>query len=390
MRLIKNLGLNVLLVGASSFVVLLCIEGALRFTSYVRFLPYEGTPQFYYTASRDAGYDIAPNFASSTHRFKDGSHVIWSNELGCFDVPYRDEKKYSLLVGDSFAWGFTSFEDKWGTHAETLLGERILKCGVAGYGTRQEWVKAKNVLEIHPNPKRIILSYFSNDKGDDEAFPNSLVYEGKIIKNLSADPTLTYEELEKKLSQFAYLARQYCMWNEPAHPLLQKTKCYLRKHSIVYLLVQDGIKNVVPVTLLRRLGIVNEEPVAVEQTDAGETAHFQNILAFKSLAQKSGADLIVVLIPTKEDTYATATTTSYRSVELFLREQKIEYLNPVVDFRRTAAATSSSLYWKEDLHFNEKGNRLLGFIVASYLAKRDRNMELVKTIKEQLQSEFNM
>lgn len=387
---IKNLGLNILLIGVSSFVALLCVEGILRFTSFSKLLPYEGVPQHYYTKSRGAGYDISKSFASSTHRFKDGSYTIWSNEFGCFDVPYHGEKEYSLLVGDSFAWGFTAFPDKWGTQLETLLGERILKCGVPGYGTRQELAKAESVLSVHKKPTRIILSYFSNDEGDDASFPNSLVHEGKLIKNLSNDPALSYDELESRLPQFAKWAEEYCMWNMPAHPALQRVKCYLRRHSIVYLLSQSGIKNIIPMDFLKRLGVVNEEPAVAAVATVGNGAHFGNVVAFNSLAGTYGSKLLVVLIPSREDTYSTATTSSYKEIKEALDKERIPFIDPRDDFRRIAVATSSPLYWKEDLHLNEKGNHLLGYLVARYIAETQGDAQLVKTVFDRMSREFGM
>src|SRR4029078_10187614 len=132
-----------------------------RFTSFRALLPYEGTPRYYYAPDRNSGYTITPNFATSTHRFADSSYPIWSNNLGCFDNAYQGETPYTLLVGDSFAWGFTPFSDKWGTIVERETGERVLKCGVGGYGTIQELANAKEILaEASSSPERIIVSYF--------------------------------------------------------------------------------------------------------------------------------------------------------------------------------------------------------------------------------------
>ena len=59
---------------------------------------------------------------------------------------------YILLVGDSFTHSYAPFPDKWGTRIEKLLHYRVLKCGVTGYGTKQEWLKAAEIISKGPPP----------------------------------------------------------------------------------------------------------------------------------------------------------------------------------------------------------------------------------------------
>ena len=107
---------------------------------------------------------------------------IWSNELGCFDEPYRGEKDVILLVGDSFTHSYAPFADKWGTRLEKLLHYRVLKCGVNGYGTRQELLKAQEIIaRIHRSPRLIIVGYFWNDLLDDSAFPSLTAVDGYLV-----------------------------------------------------------------------------------------------------------------------------------------------------------------------------------------------------------------
>lgn len=387
---IKRLGVNLLFIVVSTASMLLVAECVLRFTSFAKFLPYDGVPQYYYAASRDTGYDISKNAATSTHRFSDASYPLWSNNLGCFDYPYNNEQPYIYLAGDSFTWGFTPFEDKWGTVLESRVGQRVVKCGVPGSGTKQQYIKAQNILSTLPNPSHIIVGYFANDKGDDAAFPNSLVYEGKLIKNLSGDPTLTYDQLEARLPQYAEWAQEYCMWNMPANPALQRVKCYLRMHSILYLLAQQTVKDIVPISMLRAVGIVNENPPSVEVTDDSEKTHLENVAAFKTLATAHRAKLLFILIPLQEDVYSSATSTTYAAVTALLNEQGIEYFDPLAQFREAANATTTSFYWPTDPHLNPIGNRLLGYVVAEYMLTEQGNVEAATAARHARAAEFGL
>ena len=109
---IRTAVISGLLLVASVSCMLFVAEAALRLTPFSRLLAYDGMPEGYYVLDRELGYDIARNFATSTHRFSDGEYDVWSNELGCFDMPFSASRPFVLLLGDSFAWGFAPFEAK--------------------------------------------------------------------------------------------------------------------------------------------------------------------------------------------------------------------------------------------------------------------------------------
>ena len=132
----KSAASSFLIVLVSTGLTVLLCEGILRLTPYKDLLPLAGIPNGYYVSDRDSGYDLAVSFPTSTQRFRGGSNPIWSNNLGCFDMPYNGEQPYIYLTGDSFAWGFSPLEDKWGKVVESNIGVRVLTCGVAGEDTK--------------------------------------------------------------------------------------------------------------------------------------------------------------------------------------------------------------------------------------------------------------
>jgi len=359
-------GKHVLLVGSTVLLTLGIVEIGLRFTQFQAHLPYEGMPRGYYVESRTQGYDIAKNFLASTHRFADGSYFIWSNNIGCFDTDYNGETPFIYLTGDSFAWGFAPFERKWGTILEKEIGMRVVKCGVPGYGTRQEYEKMIVTLADIPKPQAILLSYFVNDEDDDAAFPNSLVYDGMLIKNLSTDSARGYDELVKGLPRVAALAKTYCMWNEPEHPYTQRAKCFFTRHSIIYNVAKNVVKKSIPIDTLRRLGVVNnppEERVSMDESMA--TASYLYLDRFWELSNKLSVPLIVVLVPPKE-ALLSGTPDPYIDVKEHLREKKITFLDLRDEFAKGVDG-GADLYWPRDLHWNDEGNLLAGMTVSDYL-----------------------
>lgn len=107
------------------------------FFNYSRYFAEGYYPINYYEAHSVRGFDIAPNVPDTPFRFADATTTVFSNTIGCFDrnTPTAlAAGRYALLVGDSFAWGFAPFEDKWGTLVEQETGIPIAKCGVSHTG----------------------------------------------------------------------------------------------------------------------------------------------------------------------------------------------------------------------------------------------------------------
>src|SRR4051794_6812867 len=149
----------------------------------------------YYVADPERGFDIAPNRPSTPHYVDGTLYPVWSNSLGCFDVEPEIADRYVYLAGDSFAWGFTPFEDKLGTVLERRLGVPVLKCGVSGAGELHELAKMRHVIAAAgKKPALIIDAYFANDVQDDLAYPSATVVDGWLAtKVLVAERDGRYE-----------------------------------------------------------------------------------------------------------------------------------------------------------------------------------------------------
>lgn len=112
-------------------------------------------PRFYYVADPVNGHDLAKNFAGGIFFLPDYIRTYGapfsSNGLGCRDRSFEPGDGYVLLLGDSFTWGYVALEQTLGATVEHLIGMRVLNCGVAGYGPRQEAHKLKTVVTFAGN-----------------------------------------------------------------------------------------------------------------------------------------------------------------------------------------------------------------------------------------------
>ncbi len=352
---------NIALIAISVFICIFILDLVLHFTSFRHLLKREIYPKDYFTQDDQLGYVIAKNVATTTHYFADGSYPIWSNEFGCFDRSFADFDKYIYLTGDSFAWGFAPYQDKWGNKIEELTNIRVAKCGIGGYGTKQEMLKTKRDLSNLPRPELIVLGYLAgNDIEDDKNFPNYTVYKGYLVNNLDKSPN-TKEQAYKIYDNLF----TYCSAN-PTNYFVSRIKCWFNNNSIVYNLLKDNSRvlalKILPQSLLVKLGlIVNvENKKAFEVDEINLSSNLLNILNFAVLAKDYGSDFLVVLIPGDNE-----------KQKQFLEAMNIRYIDLDFEFAKYDKNYKKNLYWSKDGHWNERGNHLAGYIVSKYILENN-------------------
>ena len=377
-------GLNAGLIILSLIVVIGGLEIALRFSSYRRLLTRDRHLRYYYQADLAKGFDIAPNIKGK--RLSVDNRVefeVWSNELGCFDEPYRNESDYLLLVGDSFTHSFAPFPDKWGTQIEKLLHYRVLKCGVTGYGTKQELLKAGEIIaRVRHRPRLIIVGYFWNDLSDDYSFPSLTVMDGFLVDATRyKDPKTNQLSKEKLEKHYTFGDR----WFSGTYPLSfgEKIRYYLDQHLIVMNLINDALVRFFPGKKNafgesnKFLAFQDEPPWAREVWKR----HLENLAAFKDLAAAHQARLLVVLIPTNTQVYPFLAAHQGLDLERpnrilggFLKSQGIDYLDLLPLMRtyadqepRPALNPDRDLYWQHNSHWSIRGEHLVGLLVSRHI-----------------------
>jgi hypothetical protein len=379
--------------------VLVLLETALRFTPYRYLLTRDRHLRYYYQADLVKGFDIAPNVKGKQMSVDNRVEFeVWSNELGCFDRPYRGESDYLLLVGDSFTHSYAPFPDKWGTQIEKLLNYRVLKCGVSGYGTKQELLKAGEIIaRVRHQPRLIIVGYFWNDLSDDYSFPILTVIDGFLVNSTPyKDPQtgkLSKDKLEKPYSTWE-------KWFSGAYPLSfgEMVRYYLDQHLIVMNLINDALVRYFPGKKNafgdsnKFLAFQDEQPWVREVWKR----HLENLAVFKDLAATNGARLLVVLIPTNTQVYPFLAPHQGLDLERpnrilgrFLTAQGIDYLDllPLMktyadQLPRPSLNPDNDLYWQQNSHWSIRGEHLVGLLVSRYIL--EHRLVQVTDIEEKL------
>lgn len=334
------------------------------------------SPRDYYVRHDERGFDIRIN-AKGQHHFDGMSYAVWSNSIGCFDIEHARYDRYVYLAGDSTAWGYTPFEEKFGTLLERWTGKQVLKCGVTHTGQRHQYEKLVDITEkIGVLPETILVIYESNDVFNDYAHPHTTVISGWLIDSAELGDDnqvrrIPYAELQEQAEARLdrrrkarerdgwwglpkVVIRHYSMTAHLANLLIKKATLMItagasapeQSHTPAYRNVND---------LLREVDGKQwylDNPYARENKEA--------LLDFKSFAGKNDIRLIVVLMPSKAA--AAERDGYYEQTRLFLERNDIEFIDPAFSLVRNGVVWSD-LFWENDHHPNPAGNRVIAEIL---------------------------
>ncbi len=431
-RWLINLSLFIGILAAGLFV----LEVMFRYIDYKK--PY-GLIQLkdYFKSDPVSSYDIKENCPKrKVHIEGNYFYEIWSNELGCFDEPYQNESNYILLVGDSFTHNFAQFENKWGTLVDRYCGYRVLKCGVQGYGTRQELLKAKSIIsKVKIPPGLIIVGYHMNDLDGDYLFPeiaeeNGFLVSKKRISNYkTGEIEVRSQDLLKSRTE-RYQKRIVCSKYDQCSScssFFQKLKCLITDGLVISgkiehmsSQIKQKIKYLTGTVIkdsAERQKIEDQEPpyeitsVSFYPLDkfswikpAWEN-HLNNLREFKTLAKNINAKLLVVIIPAKEQVYPFISKDKGIDLEqpnkflhAFFKKEHIEYIDPLNDFRKYANQErknwlnpENDLYMRLDPHLSKNGEQLSGLLVSKYILESnlvniEKKDDKLRVINEKLSS----
>jgi hypothetical protein len=394
MRHSLRLFANAALVVTSLIVAILIFELGLRMIGYPAPVPNPPTtgsaPRFYYEADTVNGHDISKNFSDGVFLLPDYMHTygspftVSSNSLGCRDRLFDHEHGYVLLLGDSFTWGYVALEQTWGATLEQLIGARVLKCGVGGYGTHQERHKLKAIVRQAERPRLVVVGYNQHDLLDDYLYPGRTVVDGYMVTRIAlADSKrgdrkiYTDDEIQGRLKRI--------LEKKPSG-FAAGVKDYLSSHSIVY----EHLRK--PEVLRRmavRLGFADPPHSVGDLVVFGSLAefpwlerawkdHLDNLRQLKLEVDSLGATLLVVMFPDRAQIYESLRPQNeslhwdypYQHVTEFLRREHIAFVDLLPEFMRYVRCMGSSmsntqedLYYAHDGHPSVKGNRLAGLLI---------------------------
>jgi lysophospholipase L1-like esterase len=343
--------------------------------------PYSETWQPAWRENRDHYYALRPDvtdalqYGSPTVSFRLTTHKLWDDSLPPDEgIGFRtrpiDYRVDAVVVGDSFAFCFTEETDCWVTRLAAATGLGIANLGQPVTGS----LSHARILADYAaplEPPLVIWQFFGNDFNDDYGL---LAWRGDIEP--LDDPDVEAASADAGAGQ--WLARNSVVWALGEVLLTGQwsgTPDSERVFTPNYTAAVNDRGDVL------QFGKRYEQS-ALDMTRAANQFGLEQSRAALREAQARvdswGGELIVVLIPTREEVYehiteplmgseALGRQRSARAAMLDLcASLTLTCLDPIETFKAEAVA-GEMLYYSDDMHLNARGNALLAEFLAPAL-----------------------
>ncbi len=381
LSLFRAITLNTAIVLVSVIIALIIGEIVLRFTSYADLPvnPYT-YPSDYFISDSDKGYDIGKNIKNKIHNLSEYPYEVFSDGFGCFDYDRPIPDHYGLVLGDSMTWGYTPLDKKWTTLLEESSGVFLHKCGVTGYGTRQELLKAKQVVkETGKNPKYIIVLYTENDLNDDALFPNRTAYGSYLASKRTTTDLITGKQFF--MSDAKFLSK----YNKYVEGTWQHTFFELKYHSVLYRFnmwvkpiinrkfaelkkmekkttssMSSSSADVMPAKMNGVYDVIFSDHLDVTDRpwfNHAIEAHMDTLIEFADFAKSINAKFILI------DSTGKLTHPRFAPLQSYFDSHSHAY------YYNLKADYPNSITWKYDGHWNIQGNSVAAKFMQQHLEK---------------------
>ncbi|MDX2078313.1 MAG: SGNH/GDSL hydrolase family protein [bacterium] len=320
---------------------------------------------YQYAASKDIVFHVTTN-------------PLLGSSFGFRNRPL-DYDPQIAIVGDSFTFCFTEYEDCWVQQLENIAGVGVVNFGQGATGGVSHYNMLKNQA-VQIEPPIVLWQFFGNDFDEDYQLR---VLEGRI-------PRIDYLSPREITTQEADIRAQA---DVPAWVT------WLRENSLAFALIELAFFNEAPYvnsferaffaesnTIRIRDGILGfgqiYEQVALDMTDPRKIAGYpetkQAYQDGKALVEGWGGELVIILIPVRELAYESlvAPILGEETMAIFhdnhqtmldLCEELALTCFDALPIFKDHAEQGELLYYTEDMHLNPYGNKVLAEAVFAYL-----------------------
>ena len=350
-----------------------------------------GYPRGYFRHDEDVGFDITPNFQTTTSSKprEYGSYDVWGNSYGCFDDEWHNEQLAGgiYLAGDSFTWGYVRYEKKFGTLLEELVKKKVYACGVTHTGQGHQFEKFKRLYKRGLRPSLVIVNVYANDLSNDFFFPHTDIIDGFMVENIERCGSASFEysellhdEIDSFVSNFKFsrlshdeltgdvaekigegetlksLLKQYSLSAsivaEVTKPLRTAAFVKIKQSEACFRSVYFGLENIRGGYSSSKLTEANRKYI-VDWIDHSVSLGYRLLFSF-----------IPSKYPSRDDTFP--------HIEKYITENSGIY-SSFNDFCDASCREDNAVYFRYDGHFNENGNELyakyLATVIAAYADK---------------------
>lgn len=384
--------INFSLVLITLLVFLIIFEGVLTFVS-----PEAIRSEGLYQSDPAVGYIPVPFYEGSV-RTSEVDYSIKINSQSMRDVEHTINKqgdiKRILGLGDSFTFGCSvDYEYAYLTQLEKKLNNNgnkveIIKAGIGGYGTDNEYYYLVN-YGLKYKPDIVLVGFFVGNDVRDTMLgfhkyntTNDILEWNKTI--LRSHGVIKNTEKKEKNEAFS-------VFKSTALTLFpHSTRFFYGKYKIIknkFFGLGEGSQISNSQT---NLTILNYETFYKKKysddVERGWNETFDFLMRMKNLTEAKNSTLVVVIIPVMEQVHKE--DWELRKMEYGLNEKdfdlekpqkklinfcegnNISYIDLLPKFKEKAMK-GDKLYYKSDVHWNEKGHELAADIIAGSLLKEN-------------------
>lgn len=324
-------------------------------------LPFEG--------SREYHARIPPGLTNykvhwGNTRFTFSTISLWGGAEG-FRTNEPEWPMDVVAVGDSFTFCWTKFEDCWVQQLNTTFGWHVMNLGVPGTGSMAH----RNIMATYVPPMEpavVVWQWYGNDYKDDYDFA---IIRGDMLEPLEVPPVQGEAMPDYgKLAEYSTVYRWARDWIEKKLNPPEK---------------DDSKVEFFPVINGREIsvsGMLYSHDLTWESVQFG---YDETIRAFEeghTVLENAGhgTELVIVLIPTKEEAFANYIADLLDADYLtMLTEGRLKLMQECDDHGwrcidmteafRAAVDDGATVYNAYDFHLDAEGNRVLADVLGAYL-----------------------
>ncbi len=324
---------------------------------------------YQYAASKDIVFHVTTN-------------PLLGSSFGFRNRPLDYEPQIAV-VGDSFTFCFTEYEDCWVQRLEDIASMGVVNLGQGATGGVSHYNMLKNHA-VQIEPPIVLWQFFGNDFDEDYQLR---VLEGQIPRIDYLSPReISAQEADDRAqadvpawvtwlrgNSLAFALTELTFFNEAPYVNSFERAFFAEAHTAQ---IRDGVVG---------FGQVYEQ-VALDMTDPRKIAGYphtkQAYMEAQTLVEGWGGQMVVILIPVRELVYEslTAPLLGQETMQIFYDNHQA-MLDLCDELALTCfdalpvfmeyAQQGELLYYTEDMHLNPRGNEILAEAIFGYLEHND-------------------
>jgi hypothetical protein len=313
------------------------------------------------------GLDNVLQYGSPSVSFYLSTAELWEGGgIGFRATVPIDYEVHSVVVGDSFGMCFTERTDCWVEQLASNTGLNIVNLSQPVTGTTSH-LRILHDFGQPLHPPLVIWQFFGNDFNDDYGLA---VFRDDIE---SLEPEATQSTEPRGWSALYAVLETLITGRFSGVP--DSESAFVKPYRATY-----GVNNE-NVMLFGGAYELQALDMSREQNQIGYDLSRQAFIQAQSLVAEWDGELVIVIIPTREEVYADVTAPVMGAAEITRLQSARDAMHTLCtdlslqcfdlyEVFQQHAANGEALYYDDDMHLNPYGNTILAEALADWLAQQ--------------------